>query len=901
MKRTLLRRRLSAFASAAALVALPLLRAQNEVVVDNAPEAPPADAPAADPFNVEPPAGEPAPAPAEPVVPAPVEPAPVEPAPVEPAPAEPAPAEAAPDATLSPDLQAEARAEDERQKVRIAAAEKEALAILDEAMGAYNAKQYGKALDAFELTLKNLRPREKNLRYVDLAREKGSDSAYQIAKGLYDARGEGKDPAEVRRYIEKSMELNPKNSDPRTLLALVEKWEEKERRTGGVPVQDTSEFLSKEKRIALLLKKGKEFLAVRDYDKAEEQFEQALSLDRYNREAMRLLAKNENERYEFSQEHHNFTIQNMRRQVEDTWSVPINPAGVGPLEQGTTTAIAKQESLIEKKMSELVIEDLSFTDAPIAEVFKVITQMSRELDTKDKTGINIVLLLSGPAAATPATPAPAADPFGADPFGADPFGAAPAAPAAAAAGGASPPINLSLRMVTIKDALRLICDIANLYYQIDGNVVLVTRSGDIRNVLTRFYPVDPVLMQSIQTITPPTPSNTFAPNAFDPAAAPTGGAGDLKEIFKGFGVPFPPGTDIRYEPAITQIIVSNTPENLEKFEAMLPKFNVQPRQVEIEARFVEVLQSDLRELGFEWIFTDDYEIASEKGNPLASRARIQADANPLGLTQGNRFFTFDPVNKSVSPNGRTTLGAGTASVTPLGNILSLSGVLTNPELQMVLHALDQRGSSDLLSAPRVTTLSGINAVIEVVREIIYPTEFDVSENDIEIQGGGGATGANVPFIPPTVIPGAFETREVGVILNVTPNVGPDNYTINLQLLPEIAELVDWIQYGTTIGLENGTSFVVNMPQPVFASRNVTTSMTVWDGHTVVMGGLIREDLVTINDKIPFLGDIPLLGRLFRNEGNKSDKRNLLIFVTARLVDPAGNPVNKPRGASTQTP
>jgi general secretion pathway protein D len=83
-------------------------------------------------------------------------------------------------------------------------------------------------------------------------------------------------------------------------------------------------------------------------------------------------------------------------------------------------------------------------------------------------------------------------------------------------------------------------------------------------------------------------------------------------------------------------------------------------------------------------------------------------------------------------------------------------------------------------------------------------------------------------------------------------------------------------------------------QPVFASRNVTTSMIVWDGHTVVMGGLIREDLVTFSDKVPLLGDIPILGRLFRSEGKRSEKRNLLIFVTARLVDPAGNPVNANR-------
>jgi general secretion pathway protein D len=69
-------------------------------------------------------------------------------------------------------------------------------------------------------------------------------------------------------------------------------------------------------------------------------------------------------------------------------------------------------------------------------------------------------------------------------------------------------------------------------------------------------------------------------------------------------------------------------------------------------------------------------------------------------------------------------------------------------------------------------------------------------------------------------------------------------------------------------------------------------MIVWDGHTVVMGGLIRETLTTFEDKVPLLGDIPLLGRLFRSEGTSSQKRNLLIFVTARLVDPSGTNVNQ---------
>ena len=189
-----------------------------------------------------------------------------------------------------------------------------------------------------------------------------------------------------------------------------------------------------------------------------------------------------------------------------------------------------------------------------------------------------------------------------------------------------------------------------------------------------------------------------------------------------------------------------------------------------------------------------------------------------------------------------------------------------------------------MSAPRVTTRSGQNAIIQVVREIIYPTEFDTTQPQFNENG-------NITT-PPVVTPGSFQTRPTGVILEVTPTVGPDGYTIDLVLQPEVAELVDWLQYGSVVQLSQTQSFTFNIPQPVFRSRKVTTSIVIWDGQTVVMGGLIREDLVTIKDKVPILGDIPLLGRLFRNEGEYSQKENLLIFVTARLVDPSGKPIHK---------
>jgi general secretion pathway protein D len=134
-----------------------------------------------------------------------------------------------------------------------------------------------------------------------------------------------------------------------------------------------------------------------------------------------------------------------------------------------------------------------------------------------------------------------------------------------------------------------------------------------------------------------------------------------------------------------------------------------------------------------------------------------------------------------------------------------------------------------------------------------------------------------------VIPDVFETREVGVILTVLPEVSPDRKIISLTLAPEVVTEPYWYDYGYTLS----TGQQVPMKMPFFKSRNASTTVKVYDGATVVLGGLISEGLTTRNDKIPFLGSLPLVGGLFRSKHSESEKRNLLIFVTARLVDPAG--------------
>jgi general secretion pathway protein D len=164
---------------------------------------------------------------------------------------------------------------------------------------------------------------------------------------------------------------------------------------------------------------------------------------------------------------------------------------------------------------------------------------------------------------------------------------------------------------------------------------------------------------------------------------------------------------------------------------------------------------------------------------------------------------------------------------------------------------------------------------------------------IQGQTAGGQQQGNVGAV---VEPGGFETREVGVILSVTPDVSPDGQMINLNMTPEVVTEPDWKNYGSTYTSydPNGQPVVqqLNMEQPFFKTRRVQTQISIYNGATVVMGGLINEQRDSVEDKIPVLGDIPVFGRLFQSRYEKSDKRNLLIFVTARLVDPAGRPLEK---------
>ncbi len=146
---------------------------------------------------------------------------------------------------------------------------------------------------------------------------------------------------------------------------------------------------------------------------------------------------------------------------------------------------------------------------------------------------------------------------------------------------------------------------------------------------------------------------------------------------------------------------------------------------------------------------------------------------------------------------------------------------------------------------------------------------------------------------PAITPQAAQIP-FGSVLDVIPYVSADGYTIQMSIVPTLTEFLGYDtenarQFQTVVG----NAPVQPTPLPKFRVRQVTTSAIVWDGQTIVLGGLIAETVSKTRSKIPVMGDIPLLGRFFRSEFKNSVKKNLVIFVSPTIIDPAGNRIHPP--------
>jgi general secretion pathway protein D len=760
----------------------------------------------------------------------------------------------------------------QQEEVRRQAREIEGRVSIDSADKAWKNGDYALALGNYRIALEKLPAVGPAMASRNRAMTRIPECEYQSVLTL--VKLGKKDEA-----LSSGKEMLGKNPDNKALAKLVAKLEQEKQPTKP---KATVESVTEEKgsEVDDQMRNGKRQMAARDYDKARASFESVLAIEPENREAMRYLKELGDRQFVASTTERDATAAKMSAQVRSAWNPQYKMTKAAEVKETKTVTPSTSKSILDK-MERIVIPEVEFRQANIHDVVEFLNKASVESDKSEqdptRRGINIILNLNagGGGAVSVAKPAGEGGLFD-----------APAQAAGASGGGQSSEITFTARYITLLSALKIITSVAGLKWRVDGNIVMIVPADyDPSEIEVRMYSVEPTFVERIReagSAMPATPQNRGGRVLETLGNEPSATAlPELRDYFEKMGVRFPKGSSITYNSAIGKVIVGNTAENLATFERILPELNVVPKQVEIEARFVEVNETDLSEMGLEWLMTDAWEMANKKGGPYSSpgsteRIQMNANSGSGGFTKGNRFFGTD------SANSTTALGEGKGT---MGAILSVSSVLTNPELTMVLHMLQQNGNADLLSAPKVTTRAGgPEATIRVVTEYIYPTSFDVQGGTLQ---GAGTGGGAQTVQETTVVPQDFATREVGVILTVQPEVSPDGNMINLTMTPQVVTEPTWFQYGSTVRRADGSSTILNMPQPFFHVRSISTQISIYDGATVVMGGLITEDLQKINDKIPVLGDIPLLGVLFRSKAERSVKKNLLIFVTAKLVDPGG--------------
>jgi general secretion pathway protein D len=379
---------------------------------------------------------------------------------------------------------------------------------------------------------------------------------------------------------------------------------------------------------------------------------------------------------------------------------------------------------------------------------------------------------------------------------------------------------------------------------------------------------------------------------------------DVRDRFG--SVEFPAGTLAQYNPGFNVLFVRHTPDGIDHIRRILEWFNRKVReersyQIEIETRFIEVAEGALEELGFDWTVGTPGTLINNDTWALPGGQKLFTDTLRSGEEAFGRTLSTggrpDAFNAYTSP---TADPVGDGLISTPGELL-IRRVKDDLPINVILRALERQAGADLLSAPKVLTKSGETAVIHVGEIHWFPTAYDV-----EVER----------YAEPSLIPLDYQEEKTGVMLEVTPILDTETATIDLKLSPEIRELAGFDeQHVTTLwplssgddqafelsgsmndsligdlfsGAEVFTGDRLIARRPVFKSRKVDTSVTIQDGSTIAMGGLIKEQLETFRDSVPVLGSIPFLGRLFRSEGERTVKRNLLIFVTAGRVDASGH-------------
>lgn len=663
-----------------------------------------------------------------------------------------------------------------------------------------------------------------------------------------------------------------------------------------------SEHTADVEEVRLLLYKAEGFANLGEYDMASRVYEDVLRVDPANKAARRGMEVVAQHRADYARAAYDHTRATMLAEVDGAWELRVRPTEGVPPELTPTDGGGTGRILLSNKLERIVLPVVDFSGVNLREALDFLRQQSIELDTLEldpaQRGINFVLEIGGPDSEVGKKIL-------------------------------ETEINLQLKNVPMSQVLKYINDITRTVHVAQEFAVALRPAGaDSTEMITRTYQVPPDFLTSGGAA-------GGGEAADDPFAEDAGNREGLipqrltaEEVLKQQGVAFPEGATANYNSGGSTLQVRNTAVNHALVEEIVAAITAtEPAMVLVEVRMIKTQQRVLKELGFDWLL-GEFSLGGSGLTPGAPAGVLSGGAlNPANLsdvalapgdyfrralTAGNRSGNEAIIGDSIDDLLlEQSQGFSRGSARAPG-ILWANGKLNNTDLTMLMRGLDRKKGVDLVASPATVTRSGQQSTIEIIRELIYPTEYEPPELPntistpalVDLDTGEVEVGQPplVPITPST--PTSFETRAVGVVLDVLPTVSADRHYVDLALKPSVTDFDGFINYGTPItspapsgfggfgGLGSSEPVEVTSNEilmPVFSVMRTETNLTVADGSTIVIGGMLQEKLQKVEDKTKILGDLPVVGRMFQSHAYAPVRTAVVFLVTVKVVDPTGKP------------
>jgi len=614
------------------------------------------------------------------------------------------------------------------------------------------------------------------------------------------------------------------------------------------------------------------------FDEAIQRYEEVLRNDPTNSAARRGMEKTAAAKSGYAKAAYDDTRAEMLGQVDGSWEtqVPAPEQGLGLLDGGAP-AVAMDEASLKAKLDQIIIPSIALEQSSLDEALDFLRLKAAENDTVEldaaRKGVNFAVNLGAP------------DSEAAKRIRALRF-------------------DLRLSQVPLSKALRYLTDITQTEYKTDEFSVLITPLGfSSDELVVRSYRVPPDFLTSLNSAAGAGGEKAAA----DPFAEAPEKGGLLtarlsaQESLAKQGVPFPQGASAHYSPATNTLRIVNTETNQETIAQIIDAMSQsEPVAVAVKVTMIRTQQNNLEELGFDWLLNgagsiENSGVAAGGGTIGNGTPRTAADftgeniGDPegimtAGLRSGDGAISNNSIDGLIANPDRTSQAINVAP-----GVLSVTGVFGDAQFKSIMRGLDQKKGIDIMARPSVVTRSGQASNIAVIREFIYPTEYEPPEIPQTVEGGGSA-----PVTPAT--PTAFETRDVGITLEVLPVADANKRFVDVTLNPSFVEFDGFVNYGSPIraatdvigaGSVEITKNAILMP--VFSAQKLATQLTVADGATIVIGGLMTESVKNVEDKVPVLGGLPVVGRMFSSKSRESVSTALIFLVNIELIDPTGRP------------